>query len=77
MKFINSIILLTSPDNISDGGTTQTLDSDATWLIFSVVLLLILVGEIIYILHLKDVINGKFPPNNDSKENNQEDKKEN
>lgn len=76
MKFINSIIL-TSLENIDSEKTTQTLDSDATWLIFSVVLLLILVGEIIYILHLKDVINGKFPPNNNSKENNQEDKKEN
>ena len=73
MKFINSIIL-TSLENID---SEKTLDSDATWLIFSVVLLLILVGEIIYILHLKDVINGKFPPNNDIKENNQEDKKEN
>lgn len=73
MKFINSIIL-TSLENID---SEKTLDSDATWLIFSVVLLLILVGEIIYILHLKDVINGKFPPNNDSKENKQEDKKEN
>lgn len=73
MKFINSIIL-TSIENID---SEKTLESDATWLIFSVVLLLILVGEIIYILHLKDVINGKFPPNNDSKQNNQEDKKEN
>lgn len=64
MKFINPIILLTSPDNIDDGGTIQKLDLAKTWLIITIILLVLVITALLYILHLKDIINKKFPQNN-------------
>lgn len=63
MKFINPIILLTSPDNISDGWNIQKLDLAKTWLIITIVLLVLVIIALLYILHLKDIINKKFPQN--------------
>ena len=64
MKFINPIILLTSPDNVSDGWNIQKLDLAKTWLIITIVLLVLVIIALLYILHLKDIINKKFPQNN-------------